>query len=423
MSKMDREKKIEIMKNILKEADLKNNFGWAKKEFAKILKDTDADEISLMEQSLISEGYAVEKIQNLCDLHVSVFESSLKKQKLPSKLQGHPINTFLLENKEIKKRLNNIIGILKKIKKQKNDVIREKDFELFKKEFESFKNIEKHYLRKENQLFPYLERKGFTGPSKVMWAKDDEIRSQIKEISSLIEKGYSNLHDFKNLENMVKNMSLNIKSMIFKEEKILFPASSKKLSDKEWLEIKQGESQIGYSWIIPGSLWDAYVIKKINSNKNLTEKTNNISEIAGVTNSQNYDNFIKLDTGRLNLNQLDNLLKTLPVDISFIDENDKVAYYSNNADRIFPRSPAVIGREVQNCHPPKSLDKVNKIIQSFKNGEKDNEGFWINLHGRFIYIRYFAVRDNTGKYLGTLEVSQDITDIKNLEGEKRLLSF
>jgi PAS domain S-box len=128
-----------------------------------------------------------------------------------------------------------------------------------------------------------------------------------------------------------------------------------------------------------------------------------------------------LDTGYLNLVQLNFMLKNLPVDISFIDENDRVSYYSDNKERIFPRSPAVIGREVQNCHPQKSLDKVNKIIESFKKGEKDSFDFWIDLHGRFIYIRYFAVRDEKGNYLGTLEVSQDITKIRELEGEKRLL--
>jgi len=137
----------------------------------------------------------------------------------------------------------------------------------------------------------------------------------------------------------------------------------------------------------------------------------------------NWNKKIILDTGYLNLVQLNFILKNLPVDISFIDENDKVAYYSNNKERIFPRSPAVIGREVQNCHPQKSLEKVNKIIEAFKKGEKDHVDFWIDLHGRFIYIRYFAVRDKEGNYLGTLEVSQDVTEIKKLEGEKRLLDF
>jgi len=430
MKKLTREEKIEIMKKILKEADSTANFEKAKKEFEKILKNTDADEIASMEQSLISEGYHVEKMQNLCDLHVSVFESSIKKQSAPHKIAGHPLHTFIAENKELKKKLKNLIRLIDKLKHTK-DKNKDELINTIKKEFDSIKEIDKHYLRKENQLFPYLEKKGFTGPSKVMWAKDDEIREQIREISSFLNNNYKFLdQEIKKLNMMIKKLKTDMLSMIFKEEKILFPVSARKISEEEWLEIKNGESHIGYSWIIPGSLWDAYAIKKLKlKSKNIERKEGQFTKKGEGLNlnnkeksySYNSNEKIKLDTGYLNLVQLNFMLKNLPVDISFIDENDRVSYYSDNKERIFPRSPAVIGREVQNCHPQKSLDKVNKIIESFKKGEKDSFDFWIDLHGRFIYIRYFAVRDEKGNYLGTLEVSQDITKIRELEGEKRLL--
>jgi PAS domain S-box-containing protein len=117
------------------------------------------------------------------------------------------------------------------------------------------------------------------------------------------------------------------------------------------------------------------------------------------------------------------MLNSMPVEISFVDKNDKVSYFNKNGDRIFPRPRSVIGKKVQQCHPKKSVDKVIEIIESFKNGKRDVPNFWINLKGRLIYIRYFAVRDNNRKYLGTLEVSQDITDIKKIEGDKRLLDW
>ncbi len=413
-----KDEKLQIMKDILKKADEENDFEKAKKEFSRLLKDTDSNEIAEMEQQLIKEGYPIERIQNLCDLHVSVFESSLKKKISAKKLPGHPINTFILENRQLKKILQNIMVFVSRLKKQglKNGQV----FLEFKNIYESLIKIENHYLRKENQLFPYLEKKGFTGPSKVMWHKDDEIRSQIKEISNLISNEANLNIDFNKLYSLVKKLAADMKSMIFKEEKILFPIALKRLTDVEWFEIKNGESHIGYSWIIPGSLWDAYAIKKLRIKKGETKSNMQISK---SLNLKPEDEKIKLDTGLLNREQLKYILVNLPIDISFVDENDKVAFYSNNKDRIFPRSPAVIGREVQNCHPPKSVDKVLKILDSFKKGEKDKVDFWINLNGKMIYISYFAIRDEKGKYLGTLEVSQDITRIKQLNGEKRLLDF
>jgi PAS domain S-box-containing protein len=117
------------------------------------------------------------------------------------------------------------------------------------------------------------------------------------------------------------------------------------------------------------------------------------------------------------------MLDSMPIEISFVDKNDEVKYFNKNGDRVFPRPRSIVSKKVHQCHPQKSLHKVLQILEAFKNGKKDVTEFWINLKGRQIYIRYFPVRDKTGKYLGTLEVSQDITDIKKIEGEKRLLDW
>ncbi len=214
------------------------------------------------------------------------------------------------------------------------------------------------------------------------------------------------------------------------EEKILFPAALKRLSDQQWADIRRGESEIGYAWVEPGNLWDPSVITAANIAKDLgknreqmqgagNQTDSTIAQTAGGTSVGE----IALDVGGLTIEQINLILKNLPVDVTFVDEQDRVRYYSQGRERIFPRSPAVIGRAVQNCHPPASVHIVEKIVESFKNGEKDSAEFWLTLNDRFIHIRYFAIRDAQGTYKGVVEVSQDVTEIRKLKGENRLLDW
>jgi DUF438 domain-containing protein len=193
--------------------------------------------------------------------------------------------------------------------------------------------------------------------------------------------------------------------MIYKEEHILFPMTLETLNDDDWAKVMSGEEEIGYAWIEPEKGWQP------------TSAAAQIEVMAGKVGSLN------LDTGQLTAEQVNLMLTHLPVDLSFVNENDEVIYYSNTEDRIFPRSPGIIGRKVQNCHPPKSIDMVEKILDEFKAGNKDTADFWIQMRGRFILIRYFALRDSKGAYKGCLEVSQDVTDIRSLQGQKRLLDW
>ncbi|HOJ63674.1 MAG TPA: DUF438 domain-containing protein [Spirochaetota bacterium] len=399
---MDKAKQ-DILKEIIKNLHETKNFESAKKRFSELIKNVSAEEIAEMEQALINEGFPIEQIQNLCNVHVAVFEESLKKQGKMHKMPGHPVHTYMAENKELKKIIKSYQNVSKKIKNKKDNESLIKEFINI---FNKLKDVNIHYTRKENQLFPFLEKKGFTGPSKVMWAKHDEIRKMLKDIEEKIK-----INDFDSILQISKDLITELNGMIFKEEMILFPTAIKKLTISDWILIKNGENQIGYAWIKPGNLWDASIAKLLDKNKK--EKENKNIDL----------DFINLDTGRLSIEQINLLLLNLPVDISFIDENDRVLYYSNNKDRIFPRSPGVIGREVQNCHPQKSIAIVNRILNAFKNKEKSHADFWINLHGKIIYIRYFAIYDNNGNYRGTLEVSQDITEIQKLTGERRLLDW
>jgi len=201
-----------------------------------------------------------------------------------------------------------------------------------------------------------------------------------------------------------------MREMVYKEENILFPAAMERLSQQEWLAVREQEPELGYVFIKPGSDWPADEVA--------TEST------SPSTSQQAPDGAIEaipLETGALTLQQLGLLLGNLPVDITYVDAEDTVRFFSHGLDRVFPRTPAVIGRRVQMCHPPQSVDRVQEILDRFRAGTRDEATFWIQRHGRFIHIRYIALRDSAGTYQGTLEVVQDLTPLRALKGERRLL--
>jgi len=249
-----------------------------------------------------------------------------------------------------------------------------------------------------------MEKYGITAPPKVMWGVDDEIRDQIKEVKNLI------LQD-KIDENFVSKAedTLNrVTEMIFKEEKIMAPMLIEQLTQDEWKLIASESRELGYL-IDHVPTWNPEA-KAEQETKQETTK----GEYEGGK--------IKLPSGELKLNELVSMLNTLPFDITFVDKNDEVKYFTEGKERTFPRTRAIIGRNVSNCHPPASVHIVEKIVEDFKRGEKDQEDFWIHMKDKFILIRYYAVRDERGEYLGVLEVTQDIASIQQLTGEKRLVS-
>ena len=307
---------------------------------------------------------------------------------MPGLPAGHPVHTLMLENRAAE-------GILKEAEEVK-DFSKEKDklLEILGR----LGQIDKHFARKENQLFPIIEAKGITGPSKVMWALHDDIRGFIKDVRKRVV-------DDKIEKVAIEVLAKMVNDMIYKEEHILYPMALETLSEDEWAKVRKGEEEIGYAWIKPEAQWKTAAGSFQQSL--LVEKVGSLN----------------LDTGQLTAEQVNLVMTHLPVDVSFVNENDEVAYYSASPERIFPRSPGVIGRKVQNCHPPKSVGMVEKILSEFRAGTKSVADFWIQMQGKFILIKYFAVRDAEGKYRGCLEVSQDVTEIRKLEGQKRLLDW
>jgi DUF438 domain-containing protein len=304
------------------------------------------------------------------------------------------------ENRAVEGIVNEIKGILEKL----CDTPEKEVFRQHKKNLgaliERLSDINLHYLRKENQLFPVLEKHGISGPSEVMWAIHDDIRQTLKYARTQTSELQVPL-----VYGTLKYLLQSINDMVYKEEHILFPMAMEMLAEADWIRVRQGEEEIGYAWVEPEKGWLAG------------------AEVAAEARATFDSSAIDLSTGRLTREQVDLLLTHLPVDLSFVDESDELAYYSATKERIFPRSPGVIGRKVQKCHPPKSFHVVQKIIDEFRAGKKDVADFWIQMKGKFIHIRYFAVRDSGGNYRGTLEVSQDVTEIRKLEGEQRLLDW
>lgn len=393
-------------KQALKDIILKLHSGLsaadAKERFEKEVGDISSTEIAELEQALINEGLSTDEIKKFCNVHALLFQSALEKSVTEETFPSHPVYLFKLENREIEK----LVNVLKETIEKRNTYPWVAFKEALKGLLQKLKGVEIHYERKEQVLFPHLEKKGFMGPSKVMWGKDNEVRDLLRSAAAGIEAADS----FDDFESLNKRAFLplieEVPGMIFKEEKILFPAAKEKLSAADWVDILRESDEIGYVFI-----------------QTPKETGGLIKELKDALLEEPVfqKDVVSFPSGSIPLKELMCLFNSLPVDLTFVDKDDKVAYFSEGKSRIFSRPRSIVGRAVQNCHPPQSVDVVEKILASFKAGTKDVYEFWITVQGRFVHIRYFAVRDKERRYLGTLEVSQDITDIKKLEGQRRLL--
>ncbi len=299
----------------------------------------------------------------------------------------HPVRVYIEENLYLKKLLVQLAQV---------DVI--KDYQLAYNLFNQIATVDIRYTRKENQLFPYLEKRGWFGPSQGMWSFQDENRKLIKNVRAKLES--ARLDELKpDLELMISELM----RMTQVEEMRLFPNALGMLLPEDWEAMKLGEAEIG--WM---------------HKKAKVEAASNTPFSEAVVGPEG---FLKMNEGRMTLEKINLMLQFIPFDLTYVDENDKVLFYNRGEDRVFPRSAGVIGREVRFCHPPKSVSMVLEILEEFRAGRKSVAEFWINFRGKVIHIRYFAVRDHEQKYKGVIEVSQDVTDIKKLEGEKRLLDW
>ncbi len=306
--------------------------------------------------------------------------------------EGHPVKVYFDEN-----------FYLQEILRELDDTNPEQEFQKFFNLFNELCEVEKRYARKENQLFPYLEKYGWTGPSQGMWSFHDANRDLLRAVRKKID-----IKETVGLDQDIRIIAGEMQRLAMVEEMRLFPYALELLSEDDWLQMKEGDEEIG--WMLKEKL-------------PLYEKLAPSLENKSTRSSGNPMGAFHLEEGYLNQEQINLLLKFMPVDLTYVDENDRVLFYNRGEDRVFPRSAGIIGREVRFCHPPKSVGTVLKILEEFKKGTKDEAEFWIRFKGRVIHIRYFALRNKDGNYKGVIEMSQDITEIQKLEGEQRLLSW
>lgn len=363
-------------------------------------------EVVEVEQELISEGLPESEILKLCDAHSAVLQGNIDLSGTKNVPEGHPVDVMLKENIELKKTTASAYGLLSDIEKSDESDLPDQLLKL-RGLYNNLFDVDKHYQRKEYLLFPFLEQKGITGPPKVMWGKHDEIRELIKGSIEILQTESIAKEELAAASTIVLLPALKgLDDMTVKEEEILFPMSLDTLSEKEWYEISKQSLEIGYCLYDPPKEWKPDWAR---------EETINEVQKSGEN--------IQLPTGSFTAEELMCILNTLPVDITFVDKNDKVKYFSQNPDRIFQRNRAIVNRDVRHCHPPASSHIVDKIIQDFKNGTHNRAPFWITMGDKFIHIEYFALRNEKGEYLGTLEVSHDVSRYRTLEGEQRILSY
>jgi len=379
-----------------------------REELISTLQQIPYGEVVEVEQELISEGLPETEVLKLCDVHGEVLEGHIDQSGARVVPEGHPVDVFTKENRELLKvtdKAQMLIGTL--------NSVNEEDFKEYALKilscFNDLMDVDKHYKRKEYLVFPFLEKYEVTGPPKVMWGKHDEIREQLKGCIEILRNAELTKSDLEEADEILFAPVLKaLADMTKKEEEILFPMCMDKLTTDDWWQIHRQTLDFGFTLYDPVVEWKPQGIREDGP------------EMAGVLPGSQT---VQLPSGSFTAGEIMAILNTVPVDMTFVDRNDKVKYFTQGIERIFTRSRSIINRDVRLCHPPGSVHIIEKILEDFKSGRTSRAPFWIQRQGRFIHIEYFALRDENGQYLGTLEVSQDLTNARTLEGEKRILSY
>ncbi len=400
MANLSKERQQALLK-ILHYIQDGGDFTEAKKMFQESFDKVDVSEITAAERELIAQGLDPRRIQYLCNVHADVFKGDIKENAANPDFAtpGHPVNTFKQENVVIKSLVNDYL--LPNLKKWEKDYS-EQTLSKIKQALSDLATIGKHYARKETSFFPLMTKYGITAPPQVMWGVDDKIRRLIKEANNVVNE---NDVDPAKLRKIIDEVSHEVLEMIFKEEEIMVPMIDEVASPADWGNVKDEEKQIGYTLINPPMNWKPKEEPK-------TAGPLSVDHLSSL--------FINFKEGALNLEQLSAILDLLPFALTFVDKNDKVAYFGGGA-AIFPHSKNAIGNSVFSCHTPESKPIVEKIFQDLHSGKKKVVTYWFKpkMLGRMLYLRYYAVHNKDGKYLGCLEVAEDITDIQKLSGQKK----
>ena len=396
----------EMLRHLLLRLHEGHNPDVLRNRLVEVLSSIPYNEVVEVEQELIESGALSEdEILAFCDLHTAVLDGSIDQRVAKPIPAGHPVDTFKRENRAIREQLDRY-EVLKNEAAQLTDAQAADQALKLRAVFNSLADIDKHYKRKEYLIFPYLEKHQITGPPKVMWGKHDEIRELLKGSFEALATPFRSAEELNSIVQLVLDPAIEmISGMIMKEEEILLPMTMDTFTDEEWYKIYQETAEFGYCLFDPTDEWRPDGVQ--------IEKQEYITADA-----------IRLSSGVFSIEELEALFIHLPIDITFVDKDDKVGFFSHSPNRVFERNRSIIGRDVRMCHPPGSVHIVEQILTDFKNGKENKAVFWLsNFMGRFIYIEYTAVRNKNGDYLGVVEVTQDITQLRLLEGDQRLLSY
>ena len=398
------EKRKELLKHLILQLHNGEAPEQVKSRLISLLHSVPYNEVVEVEQELIAAGLPEEDILRLCDIHTAVLDGSIDTSTAKGVPDGHPVDTFIKENRELEKRIDLTYGMFDVLKNLKDSDIGDYTMGL-RSLFNQLSDVDKHYLRKEYLLFPFLEKAGITGPPKVMWGKHDETRELLKAAHEALKNELTR-EELETVCSLVLQPAIDaIEGMIMKEEQILLPMCLDTLTEENWHQIHKETTIYGFCLYDPSVEWKPEVVKQ--------------EEAIFMP-----GNAIKLSSGSFDMKELEALFVTLPVDITFVDKDDKVKFFSHSPNRVFERNRSIIGRDVRMCHPPHSVHIVEQIIEDFKTGKENKAAFWIsNFKGRFVHIDYTALRGQDGEYLGVIEITQDITDLRKLEGDQRLLSY
>lgn len=376
-------------------------------QLIKVLKSIPYNEVVEVEQELINSNTLTEsEILDFCDLHTAVLDGSIDLHSAKPIPAGHPVDTFKKENAALKAEVLKATELFNRASSVEDGKLPGFMIQL-RTVLNNLWDVDKHYKRKEYLLFPFLEKHLITGPPKVMWGKHDEIRELLKNATDALTS-VKTAEELRSVIQLAVAPAVEmLDGMIMKEEEILLPMSMDTLTEKEWYNVYQETTEFGFCLIDPEDEWQP-------SEENVTtEKQEYVTADA-----------IRLSSGAFNMAELEALFVHLPIDITFVDKNDKVRFFSHSPNRVFDRNRSIIGRDVRMCHPPGSVHIVEQIIADFKSGKENKAVFWMsNFMGRFIYIEYSAVRGKEDEYLGVVEVTQDISQLRKLEGDQRLLSY
>ncbi len=399
---------IEKIKSYLKRLDEGESLESVRADFKIEFRTVDASEIMEAEQQLLKEGTPLEQVQRLCDVHSALFHGStneeqianaekavaqsIKDKKLAATakliaIKGHPLYTFTLENEQLAK----VIAECKKYLETDKAVENGADnagINDIKNLLGQLRGVAIHYAKKGDLLYPHLKVKyGVSGPSDVMWTVDDEIRDELAALSKTIES--------KEIKERFKTVVRRLDEMIYKEANILFPNCTLNFTSQEWYEIYRDSKDYVDCFGVKNEVWEEAEEYLRNNLRGCGIKDGDIKTE------------IMFGGGHMTVEQLEAMLNTMPFEISFVDELDMNRYF-NEGSKVFKRPGMAIDREVWSCHPPKVEQQVRRIIGEFKEGTLDKVPVWMNKNGRVFLVTYMAVRDKAGKYLGTMELVQDM---------------